>query len=275
MNWLDGLQRATSDGQSSVVISIVDVQGSAPRGVGTRMVVLGGQVIDTIGGGALEQKAIEVANGLLVEAASGAVITRETFPLAKALSQCCGGHVTLQFDYTPATDFSVAIFGAGHVAQATVKILAELDCHTTVHDGRTEWLDKVITNNRSTGSVNVRHLPENPHPLIESCRANTYYLVMTHSHELDFDCVEAIISRGDARYCGLIASKSKAAAFRSRLGRKQFSAGEIESLTAPIGQRFKTGSQPMEVALAAVTELLLVRQKINANEQAAIPVAIV
>jgi len=109
------------------------------------------------------------------------------------------------------------------------------------------------------GLIKAAHLDDDIHSCIESMSAGRYFVVMTHSHDRDFACVEAILSRGDARYCGLIASESKASSFKKRLSRKQFTESEIAGLTAPLGKRIKTGDTPMEVAIAAVSDLLSLR----------------
>ncbi len=91
---------------------------------------------------------------------------------------------------------------------------------------------------------------------VEQCPDRAYYLVMTHDHSLDYELVEAILTRGDCRYCGLIASSSKAKSFKSRLTRKGFTKTELSQLTAPIGQSITTGNLPMEIAVAAVADIL-------------------
>ncbi len=259
------------------MVLVTDVQGSAPRPMGTRMVISATEIYDTIGGGALELSAINHARELLSRSQVPVVSCHE-FALGKALSQCCGGRVTLQFEYHPAQDFRVHVFGAGHVALELVRILGRLPCRATFHDERAEWLEKVelyaeqTVNNvekdtvlfdqlPSFDKINTRLLAGNPHAVVEACETDAYFIIMTHSHELDLELVEAVLTRGDSRYCGLIASRSKASSFTGRLSRKGFTENELQQLTAPLGKCLSTGNTPMEVAVAAVADLLTTRQQ--------------
>lgn len=285
MLWLKALQRFTIDNESCVVVMITDVEGSAPRAVGTRMVVTLDAVHDTIGGGALELEAISHARALLASHHCVPLISSRQLSLGQALSQCCGGRVTLQFDIHKANDFIVHVFGAGHVAQELARILPRLPCRATFHDPRVDWLGQVercvrqidtmefagsehsaldaehaVTSGAQASTVRTRLLPDNPYWLVEQCESAAYYVIMTHSHDLDLELVEAVISRGDAAYCGLIASQNKARSFKKRLLRKGFTDAELEQLTAPLGRHIKTGSTPVEVAVAAVSDLLNCRQ---------------
>lgn len=230
------------------------------------MVVTQTDVADTIGGGALEQEAIEHARSLLGGEASEASISQKTFTLGNDLTQCCGGRVTLLFDCQWSNTFTLYIFGAGHVAQEMVKIVSRLPCRVYFLDDRLEWRQRIDAQISQQGitpqsSIVTDEIGNNPYAKVEGCSADAYYLIMTHSHELDFELVEAVLSRADARYCGLIASRSKAASFRSRLARKGFSDSELSRLTAPLGQWVQTGNLPMEVAIAGVSDILTIRQK--------------
>jgi len=244
-----------------VLVTITDVQGSSPRSVGARMLVTPQSISDTIGGGVLEQQAIERSRELLKSASTDSVIKSQNIVLGAELSQCCGGKVTLNYEYHPACTFNVVIFGAGHVAQSLATILQQLPCRALFIDSREEWLEKLPVNQSSYGHINSRVLGNNPFLTVEQCPDNAYFLVMTHSHELDFDLIEAILSRGDSAYCGLIASKSKAVRFRTRLARKGFTDVELAKLTAPIGEKAVSGKLPMEVALSAMVEILNIRSK--------------
>lgn len=73
-------------------ILVTDVQGSAPREPGTAMFVWADGTSGTIGGGALEWRAILDARALLTGGKHAAV---QRLPLGPALGQCCGGSVTL------------------------------------------------------------------------------------------------------------------------------------------------------------------------------------
>lgn len=262
-------------GEASVLVTVADVRGSAPRGVGTRMLVMDTRTVGTIGGGALEQDAVLYARELLLQDPSRACLCTREWVLGKALSQCCGGRVRLQFDRIPACGFRIEVFGAGHVAQQVALLASHLPCIATFHDARTSWLQRLPSfaspfMNLSEGSepasvhegvVRARCLDDNVYAVVEACRPGSYFLVMTHSHELDLEVVEAVLSRQDAAFCGLIASRSKAQAFRSRLSRKGFSDAEIAGLSSPLGSKVQTGSTPMEVAIAAMADVLDARGK--------------
>ena len=270
MDWLDALVQCKQDNVACVVVLITDVQGSAPRSVGTRMVVTADKIYGTIGGGALELEGISHARALMDIACvckQNKCVSSRLFNLAPELSQCCGGKVTLQFDCHLANDFVVHVFGAGHVAQELAKLLTRLPCVATFHDTRSDWLSQVETCAQqdspvSSSQIKTRLLGDNVFAHVESLEPGAYYIIMTHSHEIDMDVVEAVLSRADAAYCGLIASKSKAAAFRKRLRRKGFTEQELLQLTAPIGQTIKTGNTPMEVAIAAASDVLNVKNRL-------------
>ena len=269
MDWLDALRHCRANNLSCVVVMITEVAGSAPRSVGTRMVITPEHIYSTIGGGALEMEGISHARALLnchdhKHSANNLISTR-CINLGPDLSQCCGGNVTLQFDCHFANNFVLHVFGAGHVAQEVVRLAVRLPCMTFVHDVREDWLSKVddlLGAEKSAATVvTTRLIDTDIFQYIEDLQPSAYYLVMTHSHEMDMEVIEAVLSRADAAYCGLIASTSKAAKFRNRLKRKGFNASETGRLTAPLGEGVKTGNTPMEVAIAGMADVLTARAK--------------
>ena len=271
MDWLDALNHSRANNLSCVVVLITEVTGSAPRSVGTRMVITAEHFYGTIGGGALEMEGISHARALLNchdnKQGSNNFISSRCINLGPELSQCCGGNVTLQFDCHFANDFVIHVFGAGHVAQEVVRLAVRLPCITVVHDVREDWLTKVddliCAEKSASTALTTRLIDANIFAYIENLQPSAFYLVMTHSHEMDMEVVEAVLSRADATYCGLIASSSKAAKFRNRLKRKGFSSSEIERLTAPLGEGIKTGDTPMEVAIAGMADILTARANIS------------
>ncbi|WP_424948249.1 xanthine dehydrogenase accessory protein XdhC [Candidatus Spongiihabitans sp.] len=265
MTWIEAIARLSRQDKSCVIVTVLAVRGSAPRDAMSKMVVDENAIYDTIGGGNLEYQAIAKARDMLSSSSNNEpTIVRESFTLGKDLTQCCGGKVELLFEHIAAQDFNVVVFGAGHVGKALVTILSELPCKVRWIDARDEFIQ--VHKNAALGSnIDIMKM-QNPDVDVERGPANAYFLVMTHSHELDMQLVEAILSRNDARFCGLIGSKSKAAKFRSRLARKQFSSDEIARLTSPIGLARVGGKRPMEVAVSVAGQLIALRQQHMQNK---------
>ena len=147
------------------------------------------------------------------------------------------------------TDFNIAVFGAGHVGTAVVAALAQLDCNI-------RWIDSRRDIFRSA-PANVRSI-ESPEPSLEvaAMPVASFYLVMTHSHALDFDICDRILRRQDAQYCGLIGSRSKKRRFEKRYRQQGMPQEMFDALTCPIGVDGISGKKPAEIAVAAAAEVL-------------------
>lgn len=90
----------TASAGPAVLVTVARVEGSAPRAAGTKMLVTAAAQLDTIGGGHLELRAVEIACAMLAGGAAG--LRYERFPLGPTLGQCCGGVVWLTFEFVGA-----------------------------------------------------------------------------------------------------------------------------------------------------------------------------
>lgn len=101
---LETLANAGTSAAPAVLVTVLAVRGSAPRAVGARLLARGGALVSgTIGGGHLEQLALQQAAALETgwaaarQAGLALAACHETaeFALGPALAQCCGGVVRL------------------------------------------------------------------------------------------------------------------------------------------------------------------------------------
>lgn len=97
------LKETLSGGRGAVLVTVVASSGSTPRGAGARMLVTDkGRVYGTIGGGAVEYRAQQLAEEVLKAKSS----RLERFVLRKNevqdLGMVCGGDVTVYFHYLSA-----------------------------------------------------------------------------------------------------------------------------------------------------------------------------
>src|SRR5262249_40816631 len=106
------------------------------------------------------------------------------------------------------------LFGAGHVGRAIAHIAATLPF-------RFHWLDNRPEAQAEDTRIVVR---KDIVDAVAEARPGAYFLILTHSHELDYALVKAVLARGDARFCGLIGSATKRARFASRLAKGGFDA---------------------------------------------------
>lgn len=92
--------KTLEQGEDAVLVTIIANSGSTPRGAGSRMLVRADKsTAGTIGGGAVEHRAIEMALTALKEHASythGFVLGPEE---VADLGMICGGNVTVYFQY--------------------------------------------------------------------------------------------------------------------------------------------------------------------------------
>lgn len=327
-DWVENLHEASKTGQAIVLVTVIDVRGSAPREVGAKMIVSANGCSGSIGGGQLEYQCQQIATKMLGRNAGA---SRQKFSLGKKMEQCCGGVVEVSFESLPAgcpawlktllafrlqaeavvvatgfveggakktvidphgtqtetglpghlvqvardliatgassrmadnvfldvvstTALNIVVFGAGHVGSALVETLSGLDAQIRWVDSRPDTFQSVPQ------GVQTQRV-SNPLDEVANAPRGSFYLVMTHSHATDFELCQAILTRGDAAYCGLIGSRSKRRQFEKRLRSNGLDQAQINQLVCPIGVDGIGGKSPKEIAIAAAAEILQLYQR--------------
>ncbi len=144
---------------------------------------------------------------------------------------------------------SLWLYGAGYVGQALARIVADLPLRLTWIDARPEIFPSSL-------SAAVQLIADDPVMSVARAPAGGCFLVMTHSHALDYALVRALLERDDFAWLGLIGSQSKAARFRSRLRRDGVRSERIERLVCPIGIGGITSKWPAAIAVSVAAQLL-------------------
>lgn len=254
--WLEALAAAERDNQPAVLVTVLAVRGSAPREAGAKMVVSADGLAGTIGGGNLEYQCEAAARGLLVSGDEGP--STLDFPLGPSLGQCCGGHVTVLFEVLRPPKLQIALFGAGHVGKALVRLLADLPCRVRWVDHRPEVFPAVLPPNVTP----VR--TADPRQAVADLPAGSVVLVMTHDHQLDFLIVASALQRTDLGEVGLIGSDTKRARFSSRLVRQAI---PTDRLICPIGLPGIGGKEPAVLALSVAAQILQLGTRLSPTIQ--------
>lgn len=280
-----------ADGTPALVVRVGEVRGSTPRETDARMLVCLDEAQGTIGGGHLEWQAIAMARQALREHAHGSNAVAQgrklaawthTFALGPTLGQCCGGVVVLAFEPlncealmnwpTVAPRFRLDLHGAGHVGQAIVKLLADIDCEVRWIDQRLDDSPQALPGDEATlglptgqelGALppHIRCLPsEDAAAEVAHAPPASLHLVLTHRHDLDLAIVDALLRRDDVRqgraWVGLIGSRTKRAAFEHRLQARGHAPDLIARIACPIGLPGIVGKEPAVIAVSVVAQLL-------------------
>ena len=186
--WLQAVNRLRASRTPGVLVTVVTVRGHAPRDTGAKMVVTADAVHDSVGGGNLEETAIQRAREML----SDGVTDPEQVTLGlsdKAPNrhgmQCCGGEVTLLLEPLAVVP-AVAIFGMGHVGLELARILARHDLELYLVDSRADQVSpqRLAVLEDSPAHVHVHHAPV-PELVLGQVPTGTHVLVMTHDHGED------------------------------------------------------------------------------------------
>ncbi|MFT4924518.1 MAG: xanthine dehydrogenase accessory factor [Phenylobacterium sp.] len=260
-NWTEAVHRLNQKGQAYVLVTLIGVSGSTPRDSGTKMVITADSIYDTIGGGHLEHKTIAYAHTMLAQQKASQHL--EHFQLGAKLGQCCGGAASVLFESFAASCVNITLFGAGHVATALVGILSGLPCKVTWVDSREEQFPSAPYMQSLSNITPV--VSESPCDEVATMAANSYAIVMTHNHALDFDLCQHILKRGDFAYLGLIASDTKWRRFQQRFSHRDIDEAQIKRMQCPIGLPQVTGKKPMEIAVAIAGQLIELYQTASAK----------
>lgn len=240
-------------GKPGAVATVVEVEGSAPRGAGAKMLILAdGTTVGTVGGGGVEAQVIEEAKAAIAEGRFREVVYRLRDP-ARGDPGVCGGDMRILIEVLPPRP-TLLILGAGHVGQAVAELGAFLGYRIVVMDERPglatperfPWAEQCITGDLAEA---VARFPMD----------GPTYVVMVTPHYTGDAAVLAALSRRSPAYVGLIGSRRRTALTFQRAQEMGVPHEWLERVQTPIG--LDIGAEtPREIAVSILAEVIAVQR---------------
>jgi xanthine dehydrogenase accessory factor len=249
--WVRALEAHARAAEPCVLITVAEGEHGGAKLVAGRRTRSG-----TLGDARLDACALAEARTVLTDDAEGRRVRAPGLQSFESRETGDSTAVTTLafFETVRPCDLEIVLFGAGHVGRALVKALADVDCRVTWVDSRVEEFPAVVPANTR---VVVTDAPERE---VDRASAGAYFLVMTHSHPLDFELCERALRRGDFAYLGLIGSAPKRARFLRNLKLEGVPEAALARLTCPIGVPGIASKRPAAIALSAAAQILQVHE---------------
>lgn len=241
--------RWRSERRRFAMLTVVESRGSAPRKAGARMLLgAAGETVGTVGGGAIEQVALDEARRVLA-GGSPALLRRG---LSQELGMCCGGEMSVFIEAVEPKP-RLHVFGAGYIGRPLAAMAVACGFEVTVVDGRPE----LATPERFPG-VTVRcQDPEDVARALDLLPED-FVCVVTHDHALDQRIVQVLLRR-PLRFLGMIGSRGKQRTFVRRLLGQGFGEEQVARLHTPLGLSIGAAT-PEEIAVSVLAQLIAVRR---------------
>ena len=252
--------------------SIVRTIGSSPRNSDTEMFISETDTLGTIGGGQLEYLVINHSKKMIAENIKKDILK---ISLGPEIGQCCGGKVEVsllemyekdkclalnRFDKKDKNLPHVYVMGAGHVGRALALQLQHLPVRCVLIDSRVDELAKC------SADVETR-LSAIPEEDIKSAPRGSAYVILTHDHALDFILCGAALDRHDAKYVGMIGSKTKKVKFK-KWYQVNYDNNLIKDFICPIGNVKNQDKRPSIIASSVTAEVInMLFANVNLSEQ--------
>lgn len=241
---------------------VVDTTGSVPQDAGSKMLVTeSGLQQGTVGGGKVEKRAIEECLLLLQKREHGKHTHFVNWSLSKDIGMTCGGMVKLFFEVHNTGIWQIAVFGAGHVANAVINLLCKVECKITCIDPRQEWLDKLPDSEQLT-KLKTDDMPSAASKLAD----DSFVLLITMGHSTDSPILTKILSTRTFPYLGVIGSEAKAIRLKQDLAAAGLSQEKADAFFCPMGLPLGN-NHPQEIAISIVSQLLQERDRFFTNSK--------
>lgn len=263
ISYYDKLGELLAANTPFVSVTIVDTTGSVPQDAGSKMLVTrDGLHFGTVGGGKVEKRAIEEAQAMLSRSGAGASAdpSKSThfvnWSLDRDIGMTCGGMVKLYFEAYNTTTWNVVVFGAGHVANALISLLVNLECRVTCYDSRPDWLAK-LPNSPKLKRVLSQDLPAE----VQAVPDSAFVLLITMGHTTDRPILLKALETKHFSYLGVIGSAAKSARLRKDIAEAGMPADYAQRYFCPVGLDIGS-NHPQEIAISIVAQLLQERDRV-------------
>lgn len=237
-------------GQSFAVATIVSTNGSAPREVASKMLILAdGTTSGSVGGGSLEKLVTEDALSALAQDASVLKHYRLDLEREGGIGMACGGDVDVFIEVHRAPR-TLLICGAGHVGRALALAAAATGMPVTVVDSREDFAAPA----RFPSGIRAVYADPAAEETVSLINDRSYVVITTHSHESDLEVLRSLLKCRPA-YIGMIGSRRKVKTIMDKLREEGFADGDLAQVHTPIG--IDIGAEtPEEIAVSILAEII-------------------
>ena len=245
---------------------ILDVKGSSPNNIDDIILISQDTIFGTIGGGNLEYLVIDEAKKLLNKKIKNKILS---IPLGPGIGQCCGGYVQVELSLHKNSKEALKneslknnikpnlyIFGSGHIGQAIISKLEDINFNTFIIDSREDYLN--MTNIKDINYL----LSKKPWEIVSKLDDNSYFIVLTHSHDFDLKILNAVLKKNNT-FVGLIGSQTKKKRFYKRLINNGHNKSIVEKIECPIGIDIGNSKDPNEIAFSIITRILFIKNNMK------------
>src|SRR5579859_577142 len=245
--WLETQEQ----GQMAALATVIRTQGSMPRHAGSKMLVRpNGEIVGTVGGGAMESRVVQDAQAAMLDGQSR-VVSYTLNDLGAGDPGVCGGTAEIFIEplNKPTT---LVVIGCGHVGKALAELGKWLNFRVIVSDDRAEY-------------CNPQHIPgmheyvvARPSEVQQRIELgpHTYIAAVTRGLPVDLDLVPSLLE-ANVPYVGVIGSRRRWALTVKALEDRGFSAAQLARIHAPIGLELQAET-PQEIALSIMAEIVMV-----------------
>ncbi len=249
----ENIAELIKSGKPAAFAVVIKTEGSTPRRVGAKMIIMrDGTTIGTLGGGDLEKKVID--EGINVIKQGKPKIASLTLDIEEGkLDMMCGGKLDIYIEpILPKA--KLTIFGAGHITRALAPLMQMAGFQVSVADDSQDLLQKekfpeiedlILTDMEQF----AEGLPPDP---------NAYIVILSRGFSRDEAILRKLIQK-DCKYIGMIGSMRKITTMKENLQRQGIPREAFNKLRTPVG--LDIGAEtPEEIAISIAAEIIAAKK---------------
>ncbi|MCJ7694461.1 MAG: XdhC family protein [Anaerolineaceae bacterium] len=250
------INKAIKEHKNLVLCTVVETNGSVPRHAGSKMVVFdGGSREGTVGGGEVEERAIQEAKKALIDG-QPRLVDYSLISSDKELDGLCGGNVKIYIEPIVQAP-KLIIYGAGHVGSALARLAKWLSFNVIVSDDRSDLCDDTLIPDADEFlPLMMADTPD--HVKIDS---NTFIAVVTRGADVDIQGLPRLLE-SEAAYIGVMGSKRRWEFTRKGLIDAGVTEDKIARIKSPIGLSI-LAETPDEIAVSIMAEIIKLRNDLS------------
>jgi xanthine dehydrogenase accessory factor len=247
----EAILEALRTGKPAAVAIVVEAEGSTPRNVGARMLVLAdGQTVGTVGGGDIERSVVAAAKEAIDQGAPREVSIR---PPQDPSADVCGAGMRVFIDVLPLRP-TLLVIGAGHVGQAVADMGADLGYRVVVIDERAA----LLTQERFPTAQCL--IAGEPGPEVRALAPDerTCVVIVTPHHSRDEHVLQALVDH-PVLYLGLMGGRRRTENTFRRAREMGIPDSFLDRVHTPVG--LEIGAEtPREIAVSILAEIIAVQR---------------